>query len=67
MCNLGNFRLNLNYFQDMKLNEETRSFNAIHCQEFPLLKVPYETLNRKFRLGQRIIESESRGISQVSE
>ena len=49
----------------MKLNEETRSLNAIHCQEFPLLKVPYETLNRKFRLGQRIIESESRGISQV--
>ena len=36
---------------------------AVKCQEFPLLKVPTETLNRKLRRGQKFIEKESGGIN----
>jgi len=36
----------------------------MHCQEFPLLIVPYETLYRKYRLGQRIIDKEVSGINK---
>ena len=46
----------------MKLEEKT--YNAMHCQEFPLLIVPYETLYRKYRLGQRIIDKEVSGINK---
>lgn len=36
---------------------------AIKSQEFPLLKVPAETLNRKLRRGQKYIEKEASGIN----
>ena len=42
---------------------ETDHSSAIKSQEFPLLKVPAETLNRKLRRGQKYIEKEASGIN----
>lgn len=42
----------------VSFDEAANTEECIRVQEFSLLRVPYETLNRKFRVGQRIIDKE---------
>ena len=39
---------------------------SIRVQEFALLKVPYETLNRKWRTGQKILDKEIHNLNQTA-
>ena len=43
---------------------EIKSEQSIRVQEFSLLKVPYETLNRKWRTGQKILDKELHCLNQ---
>ena len=50
-----------NEFSHFRMSD--RQEKEIKMQEFPLLKVPAETLNRKLRRGQKFIEKGASGIN----
>lgn len=43
---------------------DQKSEASIRVQEFSLLKVPYEALNRKWRTGQKILDKELHCLNQ---
>ena len=57
------YRVKLDLYFHVSRMTETDHSSAIKSQEFPLLKVPAETLNRKLRRGQKYIEKEASGIN----